>query len=158
MVGVCPRRYGVTKSEVGCFVWWWAAFAVAGCPNYSVSLFASWWAGVDVVGRHNPGGGHFALFRIGQWWGRERRNGENGTTNFIVVRFRDAPCGPPTSWVSPAIPPSHIHPSSEIELAHIPQKRGGAHTAGFCGVERGGTARLTVWVDEVVEDEPITNR
>ncbi len=80
--------------------------------------------------------------------GQGKEKWRNGTTTFVVVRFRDAPCGPPTSWVSPAIPPSHIRPSSEIELAHIPQKRGGAHMAGFCGVERGGTARLTVWVDE----------
>jgi hypothetical protein len=40
--------------------------------------------------------------------------------------FLDARRGPPTAWVPPGFPPSHIHPSSERQPAHIPLERGGA--------------------------------
>ena len=37
------------------------------------------------------------------------------TTIFIVVRFKDAAAGPPTSWVPPGVYPSPNTASSEIE-------------------------------------------
>ena len=49
-------------------------------------------------------------------------------TTFVIARFRDAPPGSPTSWVSPwFLVPSHIRPLTV--RAHIPQERGGAPVA-----------------------------
>ena len=67
---------------------------------------------------------------------------------YVVARFRDAPPGPPTSWVPPGVPDSQNLPSSDDEpptslwrgegwagilasdagnRAHIPQQRGEAN-------------------------------
>jgi hypothetical protein len=47
--------------------------------------------------------------RGGQWLRKERKR----TTTFVVVHIRDAPFGPPTSWVPPRVLLSH--PSVEIQ-------------------------------------------
>jgi len=59
-------------------------------------------------------------------WGRGKREGQKQATTKVVARFRDAPVGPPTSWVPPCVPPSISPQSSQMETAHIPLERGGA--------------------------------
>jgi len=77
-----------------------------------------------VVVRYPP-----CSFRWGLVWfirsalmeGRRRETSHN----FVVARFRDAPHGPPNSWVPPGIPPSY-NTSRQNKTAHIPLERGGA--------------------------------
>jgi len=51
--------------------------------------------------RHPAAIGRRELFS--RW--RGKRKGRKLATTKVVARFRDAPAGPPTSWIPPCIPP-----------------------------------------------------
>lgn len=138
----CTRRsfvVGWDSSPLGWIRWRWSSlgwirplwsstrcdflsFAAAGAEASSKLLSftsLSLWSFVLLVStsplsfrRHLVGSVGFKIVRVSQGKRDERKR---ATTN-VVAHFRDAPYGPPISWVPPCGPPSPDPPSSENEL------------------------------------------
>jgi len=65
---------------------------------------------------------HVGVKRSGRQWGGGKKEGRKRATTKVMARFRDAPAGPPISWVPPCVSPPYPlveqdctgpHPSGE---------------------------------------------
>jgi len=117
----CRFHLGITVVDFGAVVWFqttllgwycrrWAGIVVVGVPAPRGSPLP--WtlivAPKPTLGSPRPNVVRYTGvgWRVGQLDGR--KEGRKRTTTFIVVHCRDAPDGPPTTWVSLRVSPSSI--------------------------------------------------